>query len=561
MPDGGRRRSTRIYWTRIRRGATHSVHYLGAFGADLTALSGLFERSWDQPVLDLDARDQAFVLNEAGFDLRALGRLTEARAPMQASLDRQKERHDWKDACIAAGNLSELLLALGHVDRAVAQAEESVVLADRGGGTFARLACRNTLADALHQAGRIKESHEVFGEVESTLRRHRKQLHVMSLDWSSYCDLLLGRVTALESVFVAQALSTSECQQFSQTCEEVLDRAAGLLEPSSHFAWLLALGHLMLGRAHLGLSVVAQVAPDKEGSQVQAHAGQAVIHLNQAVIHLRRSGREDYVPRGLLARARLGRWLGDRERVVQDLTEALDIAERGSMRLHECDAHLEWARYHVSIEDMGAARAHVTTAKALIVSTGYARRQAELAALSSALSSGESEARRVLARLANTNWDMAEKTLEMACIPASAQSSTIVEERSYNLHDLEGVWVEEPNGTIFCASLVSEKLAVPYSYRACGWLTAELYDCRLMNNYLLASFRWFQGEIAGAMRLHIESDQRMQGHWRYDPSPDSYPYPVPITLIRQPDARFPDWAKEFFARLAESSGEPPAPAR
>jgi tetratricopeptide (TPR) repeat protein len=547
-----------IYWKRMRHGFAHSVHHLGAYGADLTALSGLFERPWDQPALDLDGGDQAFVLNEAGYDLRALGRLNEARAPMQASLDRQKERQDWRDAAIAASNLSDLLLALGHVDRAVAQAAESVALADRSGGTFARLACRTALADALHQAGDIEESRAVFEEVESMQRRTRKEPHVISLDWSSYCDLLLGCATALESIVVTRTLSSSECQQFSRTCEEVLDRGAALLEPSSHFPWLLALGHLALGRAHLGLSVVAQVAPPGAGGGVQAHAGQAVIHLNQAVIHLRRSGREDYVPRGLLARAKLGRWLGDRDRAVQDLTEALDIAERGSMRLHECDAHLEWARYHVSTEDMDAARAHVATAKALIASTGYARRKAELAALSLALSSGNTAARRVFTRVANDDQDMAERATEMAYNPAPVELATTMKERSYHLHELEGVWVEEQNGTIFCASVVNGKLAVPYSYRACGWLTAEMYDCVLVNDHVLARFRWFHGEIAGIMRLHIESNQRMHGQWWYDSSPESYPYPVPITLIRQPDDPFPEWAEEFFARLAKGSGTPPA---
>lgn len=33
---------------------------------------------------------------------------------------------------------------------------------------------------------------------------------------------------------------------------------------------------------------------------------------------------------------------------TEDLAEALEIAERGGMRLHECDAHLEWARQLVN---------------------------------------------------------------------------------------------------------------------------------------------------------------------------------------------------------------------
>ena len=233
-----------IFWHRIRRRAAHSVHHFGAFGADLTALSGLFERPWDEPAMELDAGDQAFVLNEAGYDLRALGRLSEARAPMQAGLDRQKERQEWPNAAIAASNLSELLLSLGYVDRAIVQAEESVTLAERGRDAFARMTCHTTLADALHQAGRTEESNLVFAMAESIRAAHHQYPQLMSLDWYSHCDLLLGCVPALESVFVSPTWSPIECERFREVCEEVLERTAWLIDPSSHNAWLLALGHL-----------------------------------------------------------------------------------------------------------------------------------------------------------------------------------------------------------------------------------------------------------------------------------------------------------------------------
>jgi hypothetical protein len=38
------------------------------------------------------------------------------------------------------------------------------------------------------------------------------------------------------------------------------------------------------------------------------------------------------------------RFRSDFAGAAEDLTEVLEIAERGPMRLHECDAHLEWTR-------------------------------------------------------------------------------------------------------------------------------------------------------------------------------------------------------------------------
>ncbi len=77
-----------VYRKRIRRGNEgFSILKLGAFGADLAALSGFFDLLWSRPMAGLRESSKGFVLNEAGFDLRALGRLAEAVQPMQASLD------------------------------------------------------------------------------------------------------------------------------------------------------------------------------------------------------------------------------------------------------------------------------------------------------------------------------------------------------------------------------------------------------------------------------------------------------------------------------------------
>ncbi len=51
--------------------------------------------------------------------------------------------------------------------RAIATAEESVELADRGGDAFMRRVNQAILAAALHQAGRWQESAAAFREAEA----------------------------------------------------------------------------------------------------------------------------------------------------------------------------------------------------------------------------------------------------------------------------------------------------------------------------------------------------------------------------------------------------------
>jgi hypothetical protein len=61
-----------------------------------------------------------------------------------------------------------------------------------------------------------------------------------------------------------------------------------------------------------------------------------------------------------------------------DLSETLEIAERGLMRLHECDAHLEWGRLCGDRGDLEGVERHLARARKLVDETGYGRREREV---------------------------------------------------------------------------------------------------------------------------------------------------------------------------------------
>jgi tetratricopeptide (TPR) repeat protein len=156
-----------VFWQQIRRGQeAFGLKKLGAFGADLAALSGFFDPPWRKPVDGLSEAVKGFVLNAAGFDLHALGRLAEAAQSMQAGLEADIARKDWNNAARAASNLSGLFLTIGDVTQALAYARQSLELAGRRGGWEERMMFRTTLADALHQAGRLTEAEAAFREAE-----------------------------------------------------------------------------------------------------------------------------------------------------------------------------------------------------------------------------------------------------------------------------------------------------------------------------------------------------------------------------------------------------------
>ncbi len=93
-------------------------------------------------------------------------------------------------------------------------------------------------------------------------------------------------------------------------------------------------------------------------------------------IELRRETQDTIL---LPTRAALYRLRGNRTAAASDLSEALEIAERGGMRLHACDAHLERARLDLQQGDAAAAGVQVAMARKIVRETGYGRREREVA--------------------------------------------------------------------------------------------------------------------------------------------------------------------------------------
>lgn len=182
-----------VYRQRILRGEeAFSIKKLGAFGVELAAISGFFEKSWSQPVAGLRDDLKSWFLNEAGFDLRALGRLKEAEQLMKAGLDAYIAQKDWINVAICASNLSELSLNMGNIAHALDHANKSVGFADRSGYAFQRIVNRIRVADALYQAGSFDKAEHLFQEAEEMQKKRRHEYPLLfSAMGFLYCSLLL----------------------------------------------------------------------------------------------------------------------------------------------------------------------------------------------------------------------------------------------------------------------------------------------------------------------------------------------------------------------------------
>ncbi len=379
-----------VFWERIYRGnKKYSVKKLGAFGVGLAAISSFFETPWRQPVFQLQDSDKAFLLNEAGFTLRALGRLSEASEPIQAGLDNYIQQKNWEYAAILTGNLSELYLTIGEVGSAVKAALQSVEFADRSGDEFQKHNQREKLGNALHQSGKDSEARRLFRDAESIQKKSQPTYNYLySMGGFVYCDLLLSR----------------------GEYREVLIRAKQTLEwgKSGYALHDFALDNLSLGRAHwlqaagsaeFNLSASEGLITGATQKQNPADLTSTEEYLQRAVAGLREAGRQDYLPRALFAQAAFYRWQGEFASAASDLQEAREIAERGEMGLHLADYHLEACRLRLAqlgISDFGMrisdlenadaklveeAKEHLETAAKMIDKMGYHRRDPEVEAL------------------------------------------------------------------------------------------------------------------------------------------------------------------------------------
>lgn len=337
-----------VFWRRVRRGKdAFSIKNLGAFGADLAALSSFFDLPWQMPMLVFTEDIKSFLLSDAGFCLAALGQLKESIEPLQASLEADISLSDWTNAAITARNLSQSYLIIGNLTQAITYARKGVEFADQSGDKFEKMSERAVQANALYQAGHLAE--DAFREAEKMQKEMQPELPILySFQGFLYCDLLLDQGKYQE----VQARAT---QTLSWAMPEgvILD---------------IALDCLSMGRACL-------LQAQREGTNNFVEASD---YLKRAVDGLRQAGVLHQLPLGLLARAELYRLKGEFDRAQADLDEAIRIATRGSMALHEADCHLEYARFYLIKSEREKARESWQKASEMIERMGYHRRDKDV---------------------------------------------------------------------------------------------------------------------------------------------------------------------------------------
>jgi hypothetical protein len=362
-----------VYFDRIQRGNDfYSTRKLGAIGADLAALAAFFDEPWNRVSPNRTEAEQAWLLNQAAFRLRALGRLTEALQPLRAGLEMAVQQKDWQNASAGASNLSQLDVTLGRLTDAVADARQSIAHAYQSGIAARQIGRRSTLAYALHESGQRAEAGALFAEAEQMNQEMQSEFDLLySLEGFLYCDWLLAPAERAAWQALVRGpgrppvVAPEGREDHAPICADVERRAKAAQAIAMKNRWLLdiALDHLTLARVGLIRAMLTSPLP---------HPALDLPHVTAAVNGLRNAGQMDQLPRGLLTAVLYHFVRGDTAAARAALEQAQEIAARGPMPLYLADVHLHRAR-------LFRDRAELAKAAQFIRDLGYGRRFDELA--------------------------------------------------------------------------------------------------------------------------------------------------------------------------------------
>jgi hypothetical protein len=323
-----------------------STKKLGAFASDLGAAFCFFESPWDFISPVLEEPTQALILHHAAFCLRALGRLTEALAPMKVSGEIDVKLQRWDASARSFINVSELEVTLGFLDEALDHAKRAVAYAGLSGDPLQRVVSRTTEADALHQAGRRADAEKRFRRAEQMQAENALGPQLYSLRGFRYCDLLLARAERA-AWSVRDGAVTRVAKQNAIKASEAVRRR---VREKQKWKTLVetaplndALDDLILARAAMYHDLVS--------SQFSVSSAK----LDEVVARLRSTGYQEFIVQGLLTRAWC--WFVHSEHVLHegealewwnrskdDLDQVWEIATRAPMPLYLADTHLYRAR-------------------------------------------------------------------------------------------------------------------------------------------------------------------------------------------------------------------------
>jgi tetratricopeptide (TPR) repeat protein len=350
-----------LFATRVDQRSRGTAGSFTTAGAALSALLPCFVAGSWAPGPALTPRAAAYLLNNVGALLRALGRLEDAAELFRHALAERKAQRLWTDAAKNASNLAEVTLVIGQIARAREAADEGVQLAVASEDVGQIIYCLTTLGDVLHQAGQFEDALKVLEQAEAL---HRQ--------------VLVPRGFPIPVLYRLPGIRYADCLLSLGRADDVLRRIQVLSAQGNDISE---------EESAFGIALIAEAMRQAPDSTILVRGPRhgAVGYADLALDLLRQSASELYLPKALLIRARGYAAVSDFDAASRDVERALVVARRTSAALFQIDARIEQVRLEIARGNRDMAAKLMTDLRPAIERLGYGRRLPDIGELETAI--------------------------------------------------------------------------------------------------------------------------------------------------------------------------------
>lgn len=366
-----------IYLPHMKQGEMiYDARILGGNSTNLDAISGFFSNPWTELKGELDEQKRAAIYAEASFALRSNGLIVESIAPLEKAFEIESDRLNYEEAAMHAGNLAELYLVIGKMKNAITYAEMGIEIAEKSNKVWRHYWIQMAKkADILSKNGKSDFSIAYFRQAESVQKYFDKESErlygVLAFKkFDAYLTLIEDKICVPYRLKIDLIINNKERSNVEERLNEYKKQTEIALEHDLRYKRILhiALDNLILIRIIM-LKTILQY--EKFDSSLEKL-------LSETINGLYESGRAEYIPYGLLTRAKYWYLLNNELKMSEDIAKTQDTIKSRNFKLFEMDVLVERTYYFLLCEDRKEAKRLVNLAKKQCYDIGYFRKMREI---------------------------------------------------------------------------------------------------------------------------------------------------------------------------------------
>jgi tetratricopeptide (TPR) repeat protein len=315
-----------IYWEKIYRGKEFFIyHKLGAWETDLS-LAKMFFPGGDISQMPLVSEKtwQAWLLNEAGISLLAIGRPKEAEKLFIRKTKMQIRSEDWLEASGGYLNLADLRFETGDLEAGLKSARKALEMAEKAKNQAYIVFSKTSLGWIRYLLGKTREAEGNFIEAdELCLKVFRNRLHTLAGTEYTY---FLVSTERIDKAFELAKWNLELCQRNNIVND--------------------------VSRCHCCLGAIERIRGNKEAEG----------HLQEAIKLAQKVGQPSLEIEALLERGRLRLDMGKYEDAISDVGQVLKICERTGFRFYEPGAEIVLGRAYLAQKNFEDAEKNAKSA-------------------------------------------------------------------------------------------------------------------------------------------------------------------------------------------------------